>query len=160
LGILGPLSGILSDRVGTRPVSIVGLVLLIIGYLSMTRLTTTSQPFDFILALLPVGMGMGIFQTPNNTAIMNAAPRKRLGIASGMLSMSRTLGQSTGIALLSTYFAIRLSAYAGVAVDINSAQSVHIVGAMRDQFYVIVLLIVIGLVVTLGQGWHARRTNA
>ena len=157
LGILGPLSGIVSDRVGTRPVSIVGLVLLIIGYLSMTRLTVTSQPLDFVLALLPVGMGMGIFQTPNNTSIMNAAPRTRLGIASGMLSMSRTLGQSTGIALLSTYFAIRLSAYAGTAVDINSAQPANIVGAMGDQFYVITLLIAIGLVVILAQGWRARR---
>ena len=157
LGILGPLSGIVSDRVGTRPVAIVGLVLLIIGYLSMTRLTTTSQPLDFILVLLPVGLGMGIFQTPNNTSIMNAAPRARLGIASGMLSMSRTLGQSTGIALLSTFFAIRLSAYAGTAVDINSAQSENILSAMRDQFYIIVLLMVIGLLVTLGQGWYARR---
>ncbi len=159
LGILGPLSGILSDHVGTRPVSIVGLILLIIGYLSLTRLNITSQPLDFVLALLPVGMGMGIFQTPNNTSIMNAAPRARLGIASGMLSMSRTLGQSTGIALLSTFFAIRLSAYAGTTVDINSAQPANIVNAMRDQFHVIVLLIVVALIVTLARTWQVRRAS-
>ena len=159
LAILGPLSGILSDRVGTRPVSIVGLILLVLGYLSLTRLTVNSQPLNFVLALLPIGLGMGIFQTPNNTSIMNAAPRKRLGIASGMLSMSRTLGQSTGIALLSAYFAIRLNAYAGGVVDINVARAVDIVSAMRDQFFVTAVLIVIGLAVTLGRGWQAHRAT-
>lgn len=157
LGILGPLSGTLSDRVGTRPVSIVGLILLVAGYFTLSRLTTHSQPLDFVLALLPVGMGMGIFQTPNNTSVMNASPHSRLGIASGMLSMSRTLGQSTGIALLSAYFAVRLNVYAGSVIDINAAQPVDIVSAMRDQFYVTMLLIAVGLVVILGQGWRERR---
>lgn len=157
LGILGPLSGTVSDHVGTRSVSIVGLVLLAMGYLTLTRLTVHSQPVNFILALLPVGLGMGIFQSPNNTSIMNAAPRARLGIASGMLSMSRTLGQSTGIALLSAYFAIRLNAYAGGAVDINAARPEDIVSAMRDQFFVTALLIVIALAVIVGHGWRVRR---
>ena len=158
LGILGPLSGMMSDRVGTRPVSIVGLALLVVGYFTLTRLTVHSQPLNFVLALLPVGLGMGIFQTPNNTSIMNAAPRTRLGIASGMLSMSRTLGQSTGIALLSAYFAIRLNAYAGGVVDINAARPADIVNAMQDQFYITMLLIVIGLAVILGQGWIEWRS--
>jgi MFS family permease len=158
LGVLGPLAGILSDRAGTRPVAIAGLALLVVGYFTLSRLTVHSQPLDFVLALLPVGLGMGIFQTPNNTSIMNAAPRSRLGIASGMLSMSRTLGQSAGIALLSAYFAIRLAAYAGGAVDINAAQPADIVNAMRDQFYVTMCLILLGLAVILGQGWRARRT--
>ena len=88
---------------------------------------------------------------------MNASPHSRLGIASGMLSMSRTLGQSTGIALLSAYFAVRLNVYAGSVIDINAAQPVAIVSAMRDQFYVTMLLIAVGLVVILGQGWRERR---
>ena len=156
LGILGPLSGSLSDRIGTRPVSVAGLVMLLAGYAVLTQLATTSTPFQFILLLLPVGLGMGTFQSPNNTAIMNAAPRRRLGIASGMLSMTRTLGQTAGIALLGALFAARLQIYAGQGADVESAAPAAIVQAMHDQFYFVVALIGLGLLFALWRWWAER----
>ncbi len=159
LAILGPLSGSLSDRSGTRPVSLVGLALILTGYLTLTRLSTTSTPLSFVLFLWPVGMGMGIFQSPNNTAIMSTAPRNRLGVASGILSMTRTLGQLTGIALLGAFFASRLQVHAGRAVDVTQAKSDAIVQAMHDQFYLVVALIAVGLGVALWQGWRERQAQ-
>ena len=100
LSLLGPLSGSLSDRFGTRPVSVVGLVLLMIGYLTASTMNEATTPLGYVLRMLPIGLGMGVFQSPNNSAIMGAAPRNRLGVASGMLSITRTLGQTAGIALL------------------------------------------------------------
>src|SRR5690606_34051848 len=52
-----------------------------------------------------IGLGMGIFQSPNNSAILGAVPRTRLGLASSLMSLSRTLGQTTGIALLGALWA-------------------------------------------------------
>lgn len=160
LAVLGPLSGTLADRFGTRPVSLVGLVLLVLGYLSLTRLDVLSTPQQFVWFLLPVGLGMGTFQSPNNTAIMNAAPRSRLGVASGILSMTRTLGQLTGIALLGAFFAARLQVHAGRPVDINQASAEIIVLALHDQLRLVAGLIAFGLVLALWQARHERRTHS
>ena len=75
LSLLGPLSGSLSDRFGTRPVSVVGLVLLMIGYLTASTMNEATTPLGYVLRMLPIGLGMGVFQSPNNSAIMGAAPR-------------------------------------------------------------------------------------
>lgn len=159
LAVLGPLSGSLSDRFGTRPVSVVGLAVLLVGYLVASTMNATTTPMGFIWRMLLIGMGMGIFQSPNNSAIMGAAPRNRLGIASGMLSITRTLGQTAGIALLGALFASMLTYYAGKPVDIGNASPVVIASALHDQFLLVAGLIGIGLVLSL-LAWHRERRAA
>lgn len=154
LAVLGPLSGSLSDRFGTRPVSVFGLILLLTGYLTASTMNETTTPLGYVLRMLPIGLGMGIFQSPNNSAVMGAAPRNRLGIASGLLSMTRTLGQTTGIAFLGALFASRLGYYAGQPVDISDAPAAVMVSALHDQFLVVAALIAAGLLLAL---WAWRR---
>ena len=64
----------------------------------------------------PIGIGVGMFQSPNNSAIMGSAPPERLGIASGMLAVTRTLGQTTGIAILGALWAVLLLAVSVISV--------------------------------------------
>jgi EmrB/QacA subfamily drug resistance transporter len=154
LAVLGPLSGSLSDRFGTRPVSVFGLILLLIGYLTASTLNETTTPLGYVLRMLPIGLGMGIFQSPNNSAVMGAAPRNRLGIASGLLSMTRTLGQTAGIAFLGAFFASRLVYYTGQPVDISNAPPAAMVSALHDQFLVVAALVAVGLILAL---WAWRR---
>lgn len=157
LAVLGPLSGTLSDRYGTRPVSVAGLILLVIGYLTSSTLSaSTSIPLGYVLCTLGVGLGMGTFQSPNNSAIMGAAPRNRLGISSSMLSLTRTLGQTTGIAVLGAFFATRLDYYAGKPVDIGDASPDVLVAALHDQFLLVAALIGFGLVLAL-IAWRRER---
>jgi EmrB/QacA subfamily drug resistance transporter len=113
-GFSSPLAGILSDKFGTRIISIIGLVFLIAGYYSLTTLTETTSAIGYVLRFLPVGLGIGIFQSPNNSSIMGAAPKKYLGIVSGLLSISRTLGQTAGIATIGAFWAARVAFYSGM----------------------------------------------
>ncbi|NOX63887.1 MAG: MFS transporter [Chloroflexi bacterium] len=156
LGIMGPLAGAISDRVGTRPVIVVGLAFLLTGYVALTRLSASGSQAMFLLLLLPVGLGMGIFQSPNNTAIMSTAPRDRLGVASGILSMTRTLGQITGIALLGAFFINRLQVHAGRAVAIHEAAADVFVQAMRDQLWLVSGMIALALLLAI-QRWRQEQ---
>jgi len=104
-GIVAPLSGNLSDHFGTRTISLMGLVLMIIGCLSISTFSAEITDLDYILRVAPFGIGLGMFQSPNNSAILGSVPPERLGIASGLLSLTRTLGQTTGVPLLGAIFA-------------------------------------------------------
>ena len=71
-GLISPLSGTLSDRFGTRPVSTFGLFAMLIGFISLLSLGTETTWLGYILRFFPVGLGIGIFQSPNNSAIMGS----------------------------------------------------------------------------------------
>lgn len=109
IGVMAPISGALSDRIGSRKLTTLGLLVLALGYWSVSGITQHSSLLEFALRALPIGIGMGIFQSPNNSAVMGAAPRERLGVVSGMLSISRTLGQMVGISIVSAMWALRTS---------------------------------------------------
>lgn len=156
MAAVGPLSGALSDKIGTRPVSLLGLVSILVGYLAAATLGVDATPVDYVVRMMPVGIGMGTFQSPNNSAIMGSAPRERLGVASGMLSMTRTLGQTTGIALLGAFFASRIHHYAGRTLDVAQAPPEVLVRALSDQFHLVAGLIAIGLLVAL-VAWRRER---
>jgi EmrB/QacA subfamily drug resistance transporter len=148
-GFVSPLAGSLSDRFGTRIISIIGLFLLAAGYYSLSTLSETTTSLGYILRFLPVGLGIGIFQSPNNSSIMGAAPKKYLGIVSGLLSISRTLGQTAGIAAIGAFWAARVAFYAGTtsAAEPTRAEITAQVHGLDDALMAIVF--VIGLVLIL-----------
>jgi nitrate/nitrite transporter NarK len=79
MALTAPLSGDLSDRFGTRPITVIGLAVLLIGYILVSTLDLSTSGVGYVLRFLGIGLGMGIFQSPNNSAIMGAALRERLG---------------------------------------------------------------------------------
>jgi EmrB/QacA subfamily drug resistance transporter len=151
LGIVAPLSGSLSDRLGTRPITVAGLAVLLLGYYSLTKLTADTSVAGFLLRFLPIGVGMGIFQSPNNSAIMGAAPTHRLGIVSGLLAFTRVLGQTTGIALLGALWAGRAIFYAGekLAGGATEASPEAQASALQDTFLAMTIIIGLALVLAI-----------
>jgi hypothetical protein len=87
----------------------------------MATLQADTPWWGFILRTTPFGLGIGCFQAPNNTAIMGVAPRERLGVVSGLLNSSRTLGQTTGIPLACSVFIAFVMMQAQVADRTNLA---------------------------------------
>jgi len=98
-------AGWLSDRIGTRPLTALGLGMLVVAYGLLSTLAANTGTLGYISRIVWVGLGMGIFQSPNNSAIMGSVPRERLGVASGLLSLTRTLGQTMGVALIGASWA-------------------------------------------------------
>ena len=113
LGVVAPLAGAASDRYGVRRITAVGLFITALGYGAMSQLGPETSLLAYALAVTPLGLGMGLFQSPNNSAIMGSAPPERLGVASGLLGLSRTLGQTSGIAIFGALWAGWALLYAG-----------------------------------------------
>ena len=113
MGLTSPLSGWMADRFGARGVSLAGLLVCVAGCLCIADLGRDVGLTGTILRLMPIGVGMGLFQSPNNSAIMGAVPRERLGLASGLMTLSRTLGHTTGIPLAGAAFTCWVLASSG-----------------------------------------------
>jgi MFS family permease len=150
--VTAPISGSLSDRFGTRPITVIGLAVLLVGFFAVSTLGENTTALGYMVRFLPIGVGVGMFQSPNNSAIMGSAPRERLGIASGMLAVTRTLGQTTGIAVLGALWASRVISYAPMASEggATEAPSLAQVAALNDTFLVTTLLIAVALALA---GW-------
>jgi len=102
--IAAPLSGRISDAIGYRFLTTFGLVLLFAGLLYATTLDADSSPWDVVLRLVIIGIGAGVFQAPNSTAMMSAVPKRVIGIASGLLAVTRNIGISGGVAVSTALF--------------------------------------------------------
>jgi EmrB/QacA subfamily drug resistance transporter len=96
---VAPLSGALSDRIGTRVLAVCGMCIGALGLFFLSHLQQSAKEFDVIWPLAVIGLGMGMFQSPNNSAIMGSVPPWYLGIASGVLAAMRNVGMVLGIAV-------------------------------------------------------------
>jgi len=99
--VISPLSGILSDRIGTRGLAACGMTICGVGLLFLSGLKETDGSLDVAWRLAIFGLGFGVFQSPNNSAVMGSVPQMYLGIASGILAAMRNVGMVLGIAICS-----------------------------------------------------------
>ena len=152
LGLAAPIAGAVSDRVGPRPVVATGLAVLAVAYLLMTRLGLATTPLEYVALGIPVGLGLGIFQSPNNSAIMGAVPRHRLGVTSGLLTITRITGQLSGIALLGAAWSARVAAHAGAATTPTAAPPAAQLAGLRDTLFGVATLIALALLLTIRAG--------
>ena len=83
--IMGPISGILSDSYGPRWIATGGMVIVTISFLILAALPFNFSYLEFGLALFLMGVGGGMFGSPNSASIMNSVPSEDRGVASGMM---------------------------------------------------------------------------
>jgi len=97
--VAAPVSGRIADRVGSRGPATTGMAILAAGLFILSAMNGESPLHLTVIGLMVTGVGVAIFATPNNSAMLGAAPPGRKGIASGILATSRLLGMATGISL-------------------------------------------------------------
>jgi len=141
MAIVAPISGGLSDRFGTHLLALVGMVVLAFGLFLLSRLTPNSSVLDIVVRLAVTGLGIGVFISPNTSALMGAAPRERQGIASGVLATSRNMGMVLGVGYAGAIFTTKLGLLGN-----ESANS--IVLATQVGFLAATFIAVLGIIVT------------
>jgi EmrB/QacA subfamily drug resistance transporter len=109
MAIVAPISGTLSDRIGTRLPTIVGMAILSGGLFALSRLTPDASITTIMEYLAIVGLGTGMFISPNNSALMGSAPKSRQGIAAGILATARNFGMVLGVGIAGAIYATVLS---------------------------------------------------
>jgi EmrB/QacA subfamily drug resistance transporter len=130
-----PISGAIADRFGTRFPTMIGMLAAGIGCISLAVMGAKFEFIPLVVGMFLVGVGLGIFTPPNNSGVMGSAPSNRLGVAGGILNMSRTLGMGLGITLGGLCYQLFL-AVKGVTNE-NAVSIGHMVYAFRWSFIVI-----------------------
>lgn len=140
MAVVAPMSGALSDRIGSRGPATLGMLLLAAGLVCLALLVSHGTLPSIAAALALVGLGVGIFVSPNNSALMGAAPRHRQGIAAGVLATARNVGMVLGVGFAGAVFttvvaqaatpAAGLSA--GVRASLLAAAAVAALGAVTS----------------------------
>ena len=103
LALTAPVAGRLADRYPAGLLGGLGLLTMSCG-LALLAFFPSGSAWGFIWRMAVCGFGFGLFQSPNNHAILSSAPRARSGAAGGMLSTSRLVGQTLGAAGVAILF--------------------------------------------------------
>jgi MFS family permease len=104
--IAGPISGYLSDRFGARLFATGGMTLAAMSFVWLLLLPVDFTYWQFALALLLDGLGMGLFSSPNRAGVMNSLPPGQRGVGSGM---TNTFGNAAVVLSVGIFFSLMIS---------------------------------------------------
>ena len=155
MALAAPVSGAASDRFGPRVLASAGLAITTAGLLSLTQLQAGFALWDLIWRLVLLGIGQGMFMSPNSSAVLGAVPRLRIGTASGTLAQMRVNGQTLGIALGGAIVATRLSVHLAELGGHATGTALHdvaLAAAIHDAFVAAAVVTGIGVITSLVRG--------
>ncbi len=154
MAITSPLSGRLSDKIGTKWISMIGLSLMGTSMVVFSQLTPESNPSIIIIGMCFNGTGMGTFSSPNTSAVMGTIPLEDRSITSAFLQLTRTSANLIGVALATTIVTLTMTSN-GYAADLSSVSEVgssNILLSFNEgfsrAFMVSFSLIILGLCLT------------
>jgi EmrB/QacA subfamily drug resistance transporter len=116
MAVVAPAAGALSDRIGSRWLAPPALAITAAALLLLTQLDATSPSSAIAWRLALAGVGLGLFQSPNTSSLMSAAPESQQGMASGVFATTRITGQALSVAVAGAVFGSLGGAAAGAAL--------------------------------------------
>jgi EmrB/QacA subfamily drug resistance transporter len=157
LGLVAPISGALSDRVGTGVLCTGGMLIVVSGLLLLILQLGAAAPSLLIvtISLAIVGIGQGLFFAPNNNAIMGSASLSEAGEAGSLMNVTRDLGTSIGIAIAASLLSWKLRVLTGGSGSTFDASNADLTDAIR---LVVIVLALLGLLAAAMSRIHPHRT--
>lgn len=146
--LTGPISGKISDVIGTKKPIIIGFVISIGAMALLSTLSGTSHPYEVVMYLFILGAGAGIAYAPLNSAIMGESPEKERGVTSGLLKMMTNLGSSLGVALTLLISGFVMGPKMAM-VSAHSLPPVELIPAFQSAFLFCMVLLIAGLILIM-----------
>jgi predicted MFS family arabinose efflux permease len=152
LGLMAPVSGALVDRHGPVMPTVAGMLAAALALVGLVVVPGGMLPLTLALLAL-LGVGLGLFTPSNNSAIMGSAPAHRLGVAGGILNMTRSLGTSLGVAATGAVLAVRLAARLGTQVArTTDAPPTALLPSLHETLLFLAALAVVAALVSTTRG--------
>ena len=144
--LLSPIAGKLSDKRNPGAIASAGMGITASGLVLLCFIRETTPEYLIVLLLLLMGVGFGLFSSPNSNAIMSSVEKRHLGVASGVVGTMRMVGQmmSMGIAMM------LISLFIGKQT-INTETYPGLISAMRTGFIIFSILSVLGIFASLAR---------
>lgn len=144
---VSPFAGRVSDRVAPRVIASAGMTLTTVGLTMLVFVGQDTLLAFVVVSLIVLGLGFGLFSSPNTNAVMGAVEKRFYGVASGTLATMRLTGQmfSMGIAMLI------ISIFVG-RVEIAPEHFQALVTSMQVAFIVFAALCFAGIFASLARG--------
>ena len=156
--LLGPISGVLSDRYGWRWFTVGGLAISVIGLFLLSRLTDQSSLALVLPALIVVQAGMGIFYSPNFSSVLNSVEPERHGTVSGLLNMVRNGGSIFSLAMTTAIVTATMGSL-GFEPSLDAVREATEAGVghaftvgLRYVYFVMMGLLLIGMALSAVKG--------
>lgn len=132
---VAPFAGSYAGKNGSKVLTQIGPLVYIIALIIFTTFNINTQMWEIVIASIIMGIGNGLFQSPSNTAIITSVNKNELGLASGILSLSRNLGNILGVSITITLFESFKNSFltqsnSGYITFINSYHSTMYVGIL------------------------------
>ena len=147
-----PVAGTLSDKIGPKLITFIGLVLLLVSQIGYSLCNLHSSIWLFIISVAIMGLGSGIFSSPNNSLVMSSVEQKDLGVAGSINSLSRNLGMVIGISSATTILFAAMSHAKGARVTeyLPKQPEIFIYG----MHVVFIISMIICLITVVLSGWR------
>ena len=159
MGLSSPFSGRISDKFGTRWISVVGMAFSASAMFTFSQLTPDSPTIHIVIGMLLGGLGMGTFSSANSSAIMGSQSREKYGIVAAFQNLIRNSANVTGVALATTIVSFTMADHgyepslAAVADSENIGVRIAFVEGLNRAFLISGGLMVLGLVLSSLHGY-------
>lgn len=150
LMVAAPVSGHLSDKVGSEILTFIGLVSTSLGLFFMSGLNEHSALPIMLLFIAAMSLGNGLFQSPNNALVMSTVSRNQLGVAGSVNALVRNMGMVCGISLATTLLYRMMSFKIGYRVtDYVAGNNGAFIYGMKAVYLTAAAICFVGAVLTL-----------
>jgi len=164
--VASPLAGLIADRRGSRGLAALGMVVTAAGLAGMTMLQAHTAYVWSALWLTVVGIGSGMFMSPNTAAMMGSVPGNRRGIAAGARVMLQNTGAVISIAFVMAIVTaavpqdVLFKIFSGLTSGLSTAQLDPFISNLHLALWVLAGISLVGAAVSLLRPAHVRAAEA